>query len=489
MPSGISVGLDVGGTKCLGVALDATGEIVAEERRPTPRGDGSIPKLIDTLAELADALGPYDELGVGVPGLVNRTGVLQAAPNLDGVAHFDVAEQLAERLGHDVAVDNDATCAALAEWSYGVGRGTSDLVLVTLGTGIGGGLVAGGRLQRGAHGFAGEFGHMVVDPDGPPCPCGRRGCWERYASGSGLARLAREAAVGRRVDRVLELAGGDPEVVRGEMVQQAAREGDADALAVIDDFGRWVALGLVNLTNALDPEMFVLGGGLAAGADLYLDPIRRWFRELLYQPELRGLPAVAFASSYERAGAIGAALLHTVVDTTSRPDRLVVLHEPDPHWPADAAAQIDRVRGALGERAQLAEHVGSTSVPGLAAKPVLDLVVAVADSTDENAYVPDLVELGYRFAHREPERFEHRLLRLDDPPVNLHVFGAGCPEVDEMIAFRDHLRTTPADRQRYEAEKRRLAAQEWQIVQDYADAKSPVVADIKSRMRHARSGS
>lgn len=314
-----SVGIDVGGSKCLGVALDPNGTVIDEQRRPTPRGAGSLPELIETLSELAAVLGPYDSLGVGVPGLVTRDGVLRAAPNLDGVAEFDVAGLLATRLGHRVHVDNDATCAALAEWTLGVGRGTTDMVLVTLGTGIGGGLVMGGQLQRGVNGFVGEYGHMVVDPDGPPCPCGRRGCWERYASGSGLARLAREAAVGRRVDRVLDLAGGDPEAVRGETVQQAAREGDAGALAVIDDFGRWVALGLMNLTNALDPQMFVLGGGLAAGADLYLDPIRRWLRELLYQPELRPLPAVAFASSYERAGAIGAALLHSLTASDEPP--------------------------------------------------------------------------------------------------------------------------------------------------------------------------
>jgi glucokinase len=312
--AGRTVGIDVGGTKCLGVALAADGTVVAEDRRPTPRGAGSLPKLIDTLAELAEVLGPYDELGVGVPGLVTHEGVLRAAPNLDGVADFDVAGLLGERVGRRVHVDNDATCAAASEWLFGAGKGASDMVLVTLGTGIGGGLVAGGRLQRGKNGFAGEYGHIVVDPDGPPCPCGRRGCWERYASGSGLARLAREAAVGRRVNRVLELAGGDPEAVRGEMVMQAAREGDADAMRVIDGFGRWVALGLVNLTNVLDPQMFVLGGGLAAGADLYLDPIKHWFHELIYQPELRPMPEVAFAFWNERAGAVGAALLHSVHD-------------------------------------------------------------------------------------------------------------------------------------------------------------------------------
>jgi len=306
-----SIGIDVGGTKCLGVALDQNGEIAAEDRRPTPRGEGSLPALIDTMAELVTELGPADEVGVGVPGLVTRQGVLRSAPNLDGVAHFDVAELLGERLGHRVHVDNDATCAAVAEWLLGAGQGSSDMVLVTLGTGIGGGLVSGGHLQRGSHGFAGEYGHIVIDPAGPPCPCGRRGCWERYASGSGLARLAREAAIGRRAERVLEIAGGDPEAVRGEMVQQAAREGDDEAVAVIDDFGRWVALGLVNLTNVLDPERFVLGGGLAAGADLYLDPIKKWFRELIYQPELRPMPDVVFARWNERAGAVGAAMLHT----------------------------------------------------------------------------------------------------------------------------------------------------------------------------------
>lgn len=306
---GRRVGIDVGGTKCLGVALGPTGAVVEEQRRPTPRGANSLAPLIDTLAELAGALGADGLLGVGVPGLVTRAGVLRAAPNLDGVADFDVAGLLGERVGAAVAVSNDATCAALAEYTSGAGQGFADMVLVTLGTGIGGGLVLDGRLQRGANGFTGEYGHMVVDPDGPPCPCGRRGCWERYASGSGLARLARESAVGRRVDRVLELAGGDPEVVRGEMVQQAAREGDAGALGVIDEFGRWVALGLVNLTNALDPGAFVLGGGLAAGADLYLGPIQRWFAELLYQPHLRPTPEIRFARWGERAGAIGAALL------------------------------------------------------------------------------------------------------------------------------------------------------------------------------------
>jgi glucokinase len=300
------VGIDVGGTKCLGVVLDDAGIVVEEQRRPTPPGTEA---FVDTLAELAGALGVTDSLGIGVPGMVTRSGVIKASPNLIDIVDFEVGRMLSERLGFLVEVGNDATCAAAAEWQVGAARGATDMVMVTLGTGIGGGVVAGGQLIRGANGFTGEIGHMVVDPVGLPCPCGRRGCWERYASGSGLAQIARAAAIGKRLRRVVQLAGGDPENVRGENVQAAAREGDADALDVIDTFGRWVALGLVNLTNVLDPQMFVLGGGLAASGDLYLGPIQKWFTELLYAPDLRPHPQLVFASLGERAGAVGAALM------------------------------------------------------------------------------------------------------------------------------------------------------------------------------------
>ncbi len=309
---GRRLGIDVGGTKCLGVVL-ADEVPVAEARRPTPY-DGAL--LIDTLAdigaELAAVAGPIDSVGVGAPGLITLDGVLRSSPNVPDVIDLDIAGRLGARLGRIVAVGNDATCAVLAEWRLGVAQGLDDVVMITLGTGIGGGVVAAGRLVVGCNGFAGEFGHMVVDPAGPPCPCGRRGCWERYASGSGLAQLARAAAVGGRLRRVVQMAGGDVALVRGEHVQAAAENGDDEAMAVVDEFARWVALGLVNLTNAFDPAAFVLAGGLAEGADLYLAPIRRWFGALLYAPDLRPHPRLAFASFGERAGAVGAALLPTV---------------------------------------------------------------------------------------------------------------------------------------------------------------------------------
>ena len=304
-------GIDIGGTKCLGLCLAMDGSVVVEERTPTPKGAEN---LCDTVAAVVEALAanagaPIGAVGVGAPGLVDRDGVLRAAPNLIGVAEMPIRDMLVERLGVPVTVDNDATCATEAEWRHGAATGASDALLITLGTGIGGGVVSGGELQRGANGFMSEPGHMVVDPNGPPCVCGRRGCWERYASGSGLARLARDAAFGGRAAGVVDAAGGDPEAVRGEHVTAAARAGDAAALEILDEFAWWLALGLANLTNLFDPEVIVLGGGLVEESDLLLEPIRRLYEGLLYASTHRPRPHLVPAVLGERAGAMGAALI------------------------------------------------------------------------------------------------------------------------------------------------------------------------------------
>jgi glucokinase len=233
--------------------------------------------------------------------------VLRFAPNLDLGGPLDVREPLEARLGVPVTVDNDATCAAWGERELGAAQGLDDVILVTLGTGIGGGIVTDGTVERGANGFAGEIGHMVVDPDGPQCPCGQRGCWERFASGSGLGRLAREAAHAGLAPRVVELAGGDPEAVRGEHVTRAVAEGDPRAAEVLDRFAWWLALGLANLTNIFDPQAFVLGGGLIRAGESLLAPTRATLRELL--PPARPEVAVLPATLGERAGAVGAACL------------------------------------------------------------------------------------------------------------------------------------------------------------------------------------
>ncbi len=300
-----AVGIDVGGTKCLGVALADDGAVVAEHRLPTP---GSPAELIETLAHICEHLGAVVSVGVAVPGLVTRDGILIAAANLSGVKLLHLRELLEARTGLHVLVDNDNTVACLAEWKLGAGRGVDDLVLVGLGTGIGGGFVSGGVLQRGHHGFAGEFGHMIVQPDGIPCTCGQRGCWERYASGNSLGHHARQAALGGRLDGVVATVGEIAEI-RGEHITAAALMGDAQALAVIDTFAGWVAIGLVNLTNMYDPGAIVLSGGVSAEPELFLPPIERAFHASLYGGDDRPWPQLRFAELGPMAGGIGAALL------------------------------------------------------------------------------------------------------------------------------------------------------------------------------------
>lgn len=304
------IGVDVGGTKVLGVGLDDDGTVVAEHRVPTPVGGEAVVRAVVEVATLvADETGGAVGLGCGVPGLVDDDGVLRFAPNLAGVAGLDVRARVEQAMGLAVRVENDASAAVWGETRQGAARGRHTVVLATLGTGIGGGMVLGGQLYRGAHGFAGEIGHIVVDPHGPPCPCGQRGCWERFASGTGLGRIARDQAHGGRAARILELAGGDPDAVRGEHVTQAAQEGDGDGERIMAEYGWWVALGLAGLANIFDPEVLVLGGGLVEAGDLLLGPVRDAFSQLVEAAEHRPPVPILAAELGERAGAIGAALL------------------------------------------------------------------------------------------------------------------------------------------------------------------------------------
>lgn len=279
------VGIDVGGTKCHGVRIDAGGTVLAETRHPTPHAAELTPLLADMFAEL----GGGTSLGVGVPGLITPEGVIKASPNMKGAHDITVGPSLRASLGIHVHVENDATATAYGEWRAGAAHGARNALIVTLGTGIGGGLVVGGELQRGANGFAGEIGHMVVDANGVECVCGRRGCWERYASGSALRMLS----------------GG----LTGEEVVARASAGDAHAKGVIEEFARWIAVGLASLTNVLDPEVIVLGGGVVDAWDVYGPVLRGWMNELLYSPAARPHPVLVPASLGPRAGAVGAGLI------------------------------------------------------------------------------------------------------------------------------------------------------------------------------------
>jgi glucokinase len=309
-------GLDVGGTNVRGLAFDpaAPTEAGIERRVPTPYTAtdllSAIVGVVHGLAEAVEADG--DEIGsagLGIAGLVDRSGRLVFSPNLPGVHDEPLRDELMRELGLPVIVENDATAAAWGERVAGAGMDVDEMILITLGTGIGAGIVAAGNLVVGRNGFAGEAGHMVVDPAGPRCPCGRRGCWERFASGSGLGRLGREAALAGRLGSVVASLGNDPEQVRGEHLTKAAADGDPEALAVLEEFAWWVALGLANLTHILDTELIVIGGGLVSVGDLLLDPVRRSYVELLYASDRRVPARIEPAVLGEDAGAIGAGLL------------------------------------------------------------------------------------------------------------------------------------------------------------------------------------
>jgi len=323
----VTFGVDIGGTKVFGVALDEGGSVVAESRLATPQIEDTTGvaspepgvNVADAVASVVDALragqSPGRErvrpigVGVGAPGMVDRAGTLRFAPNLPSAAGSNLAELVSNRVPDAVVVlENDANCATLAEQTFGALHGVRHAMMITLGTGIGGGLVIEGEVRLGASGFAGEIGHMVVDPAGPPCPCGRRGCWERYASGGGLGRLAREAAYAGRLPHVVAQAGGDPESVHGEDITRAAVSGDEGALGVLEELGWWVALGLANLVAMVDPERCVIGGGLAEAGELLLGPTRRAFAELVEGGSVRPPIDITGAALGERAGAVGAAL-------------------------------------------------------------------------------------------------------------------------------------------------------------------------------------
>jgi glucokinase len=307
------IGVDLGGTKLLGVAVDpTTSSIVATHRMPTPLGGADIVEAIGVMVAALDSR--IASVGIGAAGLVDASGVLRFAPNLPGVVDLDLVSELSSRLGVEVRVDNDATCGALAELLVGAARGVGTTLVVALGTGIGGALIMDGRVRRGAHHMAGEFGHLLVDPRGPECGCGQRGCWEQLASGNALGRLARAAATDGRAPSLIDVVDGRIAELGGIHVTGAVAAGNADATAVLDEFARWVAVGLAGLVNICDPELVVIGGGLAESGDLLLDPVRRHLHTHVVGAGRRPTVRVIPASAGESSAALGAALLAGSID-------------------------------------------------------------------------------------------------------------------------------------------------------------------------------
>lgn len=310
-------GVDVGGTKCLAVVIDEENNIVAESRVATPSGtDALIEVAVEVTRELAEVAGGLSAAGFGVPGQLDFQGKMRFAPNLVDVGELAIRERLLAVLDVPVFVDNNANCAATAELAMGAAADSRQAVLITLGGGFGNSIIVDGVVQRGAHGLAGELGHSMVDPNGPPCPCGRVGCLERYASGSGLTRLAQEAAGSGKAPSLLTYTDGDVELVRGEHVMRAVRDQHDDAIEVLEGFSWWVAVGMANVVAILDPELIVLGGSLVAEWDLLEEPVTRNYREMVLAGRTREPVKIVPAAMGERAGALGAAIAARSADDT-----------------------------------------------------------------------------------------------------------------------------------------------------------------------------
>ncbi len=307
----LTIGVDVGGTKVLGGIVGQEGEVLAQARRPTPADDPprTLQMITEVIAELT-AIQEVDAIGIGAAGWIDaaRSTVL-FAPNL-AWRNEPLRDRIASRFDVPVVVENDANVAAWAEFRFGAARAASDsMVLYTVGTGIGSGIVLGGRLLRGVHGIAAEIGHIRVVPDGVLCGCGRHGCLEQYASGSALVRFAKAAAkdAPQKAERLLELAGGSPEEITGPMVTIAGKDGDAAALAAFEQIGYWLGNSMADTVQMVDPELIVIGGGVIEAGDLLLAPAEDSYREAL---EARGTLPVAEVRGAQLgnlAGVVGAA--------------------------------------------------------------------------------------------------------------------------------------------------------------------------------------
>ena len=304
-----AVGIDIGGTKIAGALVDAEGQIVREERVPTPAQDPdaiaeAVVNLIKSLADGHEVIGA----GVAAAGFIDaQQANIIYAPNLSW-RNEPFKAKLEAKLDIPVIIENDANAAGWAEYRYGAGRGYRHMVMLTIGTGVGGAVIVDSKMLRGGFGIAGELGHLRVVPNGRPCGCGQNGCLESYGSGSALLRAAKELAqssdaLGQRL-RELEAEAGQ---LTGNEVYKAILEGDAGALKILAELGSWLGQAVGSLTAVLDPEIVVIGGGVSAAGDLLLDPIREAYLNHLpargFRPELK----IVGAEFVNDAGVVGAA--------------------------------------------------------------------------------------------------------------------------------------------------------------------------------------
>jgi glucokinase len=307
---GLTIGVDVGGTKVAAGVVDGAGTVLHAVRRPTPGHSAS--EVADTIAAVvAELTADYDvwAVGIGAAGWIDaeRSRVV-FAPNL-AWRDEPLRDEVAARVGLPVVVENDANAMAWAEYRFGAGRGRRDLVCLTVGTGIGAGLILGGELYRGAFGIGAEAGHMRVVTGGHLCGCGNEGCWEQYASGRALVRIARQIAADdpAAAAAMLEASGGDVDGLTGPDVTEAARKGDPAAIRCLTEVGHWLGEGMASLAALLDPDRYVIGGGVSDAGDLLLAPARDRFQESIPGRGHRPVAEVVIAELGSQAGLVGAA--------------------------------------------------------------------------------------------------------------------------------------------------------------------------------------
>jgi glucokinase len=306
---GLTIGVDIGGTKIAAGVVDGEGTILDTSQVPTPQTPDGV---IDAIADAVHAVSAgYDvhAVGIGAAGYVdNKRATVLFAPNINW-RHEALKDKVEQRVSLPVVVENDANAAAWGEYRFGAGQGHDDVVCITLGTGLGGGIIIGGKLHRGRFGVAGEFGHIRVVPDGLLCGCGSQGCWEQYASGRALVRYARQraAATPENAKILLGLGDGSPAAIEGKHVSEAARAGDLVAVDSFRELARWAGAGLADLASLFDPSAFIVGGGVSDEGDLVLEPIRKSFRRWLVGNQWRPHAQVLAAQLGGKAGLVGAA--------------------------------------------------------------------------------------------------------------------------------------------------------------------------------------
>ncbi len=304
-----ALAIDIGGTKLSWSLIDRSYKIISHEQTKTPKKIDALIKELDKIIRAAvNSVDDLDGVGIGVAGLVDfNLGTVVAAPNLPLVG-ARLAPRITDRFDLKCSMDNDASLAILGELFCGAGRGLTNFFGLTVGTGIGGGIILNKKLYHGEQGGAAEFGHIVVDAGGFQCTCGHLGCLETRASGTAIDRAAKKMVEAKPTSALARRAQDAPKGITGPMVFEAAREGDQDALAILADIGQWLGIGIGSLINVLDPELVVIGGGAASAIELVHDVVREEMAKTVINPRSKQIPT-AISTLANRAGLLGAAAL------------------------------------------------------------------------------------------------------------------------------------------------------------------------------------